>query len=411
MTCSPLDPTACVTDIAKSVATNTFTSIANDFAKAADSATNWLWNQLDASTAVHLGGAGFDLDIGIVIAITGTVAVGLFVLQVISAVLKRDPSALGRALKGLVVAFIGGGLAVAITNIALAAVDALCSGVVQVATGQSLAGMGHSILPAGAVAAATTNPALTMLLSLAALAAVLIVWAALMVRKILIVVSAVFAPLAFAGSLADITAAWTRRWIETVVALVVSKLILVIIFVVGLGMIVNGVGQAGTGRTQVATQTLSGILVLALAGFAPWVALKLVHFSGDQFHHLHSLAASSTAGAQKVAQVPRKAQAVAMTAMGGPAGAAAGSASAGRAAAGRSAGGMGAATSPVLGAPRGGAAPLPAMAGSVGPSGTGGPRLPASVGAVGDVSGVSSHSRLSTTPTPGMLPSPREPQV
>src|SRR5690242_7936229 len=68
-----------------------------------------------------------------------------------------------------------------------------------------------------------------------------------MVRQVLIVVTAVFAPLAFAGSLADITVAWTRRWVETTVALIVAKLILVLIFVVGLGLLVDGVGQAGRG--------------------------------------------------------------------------------------------------------------------------------------------------------------------
>jgi hypothetical protein len=161
-----------------------------------------------------------------------------------------------------------------------------------------------------------------MVISLAALVAVLIVWAALMIRKVLIVVSAVFAPLAFAGSLADITVSWTRKWIEVVVALIVSKLVLVLIFVIGLGMLVDGVGQAGNGATQRTTQTVSALLVLALAGFAPWLALKLVHWSGDQFHHLHALATTSASGAQKVARTPQKVQSVAVAAFGGGAGAA-----------------------------------------------------------------------------------------
>jgi hypothetical protein len=133
------------------------------------------------------------------------------------------------------------------------------------------------------------------------------VWAALTVRKVLIVISAVFAPLAFAGSLADITASWVRRWIEVTVALIVSKLVLVIIFVVGLDMLVKGVGQAGTGHAQEVTQAVSGLLVLAVAGFAPWLALRLVHWSGDQFHQIHGLATTSAAGAQKAVQAPQKA--------------------------------------------------------------------------------------------------------
>ena len=227
-----------------------------------------------------------------------TVAVGLFVIQVIASTLRRDAARAGPGCQGT-----GGGLssaaamAIGATNILLAAVDSLSAGVVQAATGQSLSQVGHAILAGATISAASSNPAGDHHLLLAALVAVVIVWAALMVRKVLIVISAVFAPLAFAGSLADITASWVRRWIEVTVALIVSKLILVIIFVVGLGMLVKGVGQASTGDTQQATQAVSGLLVLALAGFAPWLALKLVHWSGDQFHQIHGLASASAAGA------------------------------------------------------------------------------------------------------------------
>jgi hypothetical protein len=273
----------------------------------ADSAVNWLWAQTDDATAVRLGGAGFHLDLGIVATIAVTVAVGLFVIQVMASTLRRDPSGLGRAAKGLVVAFIGAGIAIAATNVLLAAVDALSAGVVRAATGQSLPQVGHAILTGTSVSQATANPAGIIIFSMAALAAVAIVWAALTVRKVLIVISAVFAPLAFAGSLADITASWVRRWIEVTVALIVSKLVLVIIFVVGLDMLVKGVGQAGSGDTQRATQAVSGLLVLAVAGLAPWLALKLVHWSGDQFHQVHGLASASAAGAYKAVQAPQKA--------------------------------------------------------------------------------------------------------
>jgi hypothetical protein len=307
MSC-PWNPVDCVTGVAKSVAGDAFDSIAHDFGKAADAAVNWLWAQIGSATTVHLGGQGFALDVGIVAVIAGTVAVGLFVIQLITATLRRDPGGLVRAVRGLLVAFVAGGAAIAVVNLLIGVTDRLSAGVVQAATGESINQMGHDILAGGSVSAASGNPAGMMLLSLAALAAVVVVWAALMVRKVLIVITAVFAPLAFAGSLADITVAWTRRWVETTLALIVSKLILVLIFVVGLGMLVDGVGQAGSGGTQTVTQTIAGVLVLALAGFAPWVALKVVHFVGDQAHHLHLLASTSTVGAARVYSVAQKAQ-------------------------------------------------------------------------------------------------------
>lgn len=306
--CSFLDPLSCFGDAASSVAGDAFDGIARDFARAADATINWLWGELSSATAVHLGGPGFGLDLAIVGTITATVAVGLFVIQVVTSSLRRDPSGLARAGKGLLVAFIAGGLAIGVTNEALAAVDALSAGVVRLAMGTSLSGMGARLLGTGALLT-VQNPAGMVLLSIAAIAAVVIVWFALMVRKVLIVVSAVFAPLAFAGSLADITVSWTRKWIEVMVALVFSKLILVMVFVVGWGVLEGGVGQAGNGLGQSLTQTVSGLLLLGVAGLSPWMALKLVHFSGEQFHALHGLAGSATAGAGVALSAPQKAAA------------------------------------------------------------------------------------------------------
>jgi type IV secretion system protein TrbL len=306
LSCNVLHPVGCAASLAKTAAGDAFSSIAHDFAKTAASAVDWLWAQLGQATAIQLSGPGFRLDAGIVTALTTVVAVGLFTLQVTASVLRRDPGGLARAARGLVVAFVAGGAAVAVTAAALAATDQLSSGVVQAATGGTVTQLGQTLLAGKALADATTNPAGLMLLALAALVAVAVVWVALAVRKILIVVSAVFAPLAFAGSLADITVAWTRRWIEITAALIVSKLLLVLIFVVGLGMLVGHLGQAGAGATQTATQVIAGVLVLALAGFAPWMALRIIHFGGDHLGQLHALASTTTHGARTAVAAPQK---------------------------------------------------------------------------------------------------------
>jgi type IV secretion system protein TrbL len=362
LACSITDPLGCVSDVAKSAAGDAFSSIAHDFGNAADSTINWLWGQLSDATAVHLGGAGFDLDLAIVAAITGVVAVGLFVIQIATSVLRRDPSGLSRAVKGLFVAFLAGGAAVGITNVALSAVDSLSAGVVQMAMGTTIDQMGHKLL-AGDAILQVSNPAGMFLLAIVAIVATVIVWAALVVRKALIVVSAVFAPLAFAGSLADITVGWTRKWIELMVALVFSKLILVLIFIVGWGILDDGVGQATSGTTQTVTQTATGLLILALAGFAPWMALKLVHFSEDQFHRVHNLATSTTSGARTAAAVPQKVAAWKATAasFGAPAGA-------------RAAGGAGSSAAAGVGgsAPRGGTPGSPASSSPGSAGGTNG---------------------------------------
>src|SRR5579875_1197658 len=155
MTCSWSDPLSygdCAGQVARSVAGDAFESIARSFAHAATDAASWLWNQLGAATAVSLGGAGFSTVASIVAAIAGVVAVGLFAVQLAQSALRRDPGGLGRAVKGLFVAFIAGGAAVAVVNLLLAAVDALSSGVVHTAAGTDPAGLGRLVLGSAATA-------------------------------------------------------------------------------------------------------------------------------------------------------------------------------------------------------------------------------------------------------------------
>ena len=310
---NPLSYGSCAGSAAESAVEGAFASMAQSFGDAAESATSWLWGQLSAATAVQLGGAGFETVFGVVATIAGTVAVGLFVFQVAQSALRRDPGGLGRAVKGLLVAFLAGGVAVGVVNLLLAATDALCNGVTEVALGTDVTGLGQLVLGSAATATlagmvtGTGGAAGVLLLALAILAAVVVVYVALVVRKVLIVITAVFAPLAFAGSLADITVGWVRRWVEVTVALVVSKLVLVLIFVVGYFMLVQGVGQAGSGVSQQVTQVVAGAIVLALAGFAPWLALRVVHFTGDHAQQLHAMASASVGGAVAAGRMAQRA--------------------------------------------------------------------------------------------------------
>ena len=313
MSCGITDPVGCVTDIiggaTKSVADAAFSAIAHDFGQAADTVVNWLWRQISAATAVSLGGPGFTGELAITATIAATIGIGLFVIQIIGAVIRHEPGGMVRAGRGLLIAFVAGGAAIGVVNLLLAAVDALSAGVVQVATGSNVEQMGAALLAPTALAQ-ISNGAVTILLALVMVAASVVVWAALMVRKLLIIVAAVFAPIAFAGSLAEITTAWVRRWIETMVALVFSKLILVIIFAIGLGVLDGGVGMsnqsAASGATQSLTQIIAGALILVMAGLSPWMAIKLVHFAGDAFHTVHGQAASTAVGAQRVLSAPQK---------------------------------------------------------------------------------------------------------
>lgn len=292
---------------AKSAGGDMFDSIAHYFAQVATSMTSWLWHQLNTATSIDLTTTSIKTDLIATGSIAALVTFALFLIQVIASALRQQPGGLGRAVRGLGIAFIGAAFAVATTQLLLTAVDGLCNSVVRFALGTDMSGMGSKLVAASALAG-IGNPAGLLLISLVLIAAVVIVWVALMIRKMLIIVSAVFAPLAFSGSVSDISRSWVRRWIEFTVALIFSKLILVVIFMIGLSVL-RGVGQPsgqGSHPTQSITELAVGTLTLLLAGFAPWVAIKMVHFAGDSFHVAHAQAVTAGAGARTVVSAPQK---------------------------------------------------------------------------------------------------------
>lgn len=288
-----------------------FTRVADSFSEVAMKATTWLWEQINDATTLDLQDPKLLHEVATTAAIAGVLCLGLFVIQVITSALRREPGGLTRALSGLAVSFVGSALAIAATRTLLGVVDALSAGYVQRTLGTNVEGLGQKF--AFAQLANVQAPAATLLLSLVILIAVVMVWVAMMVRKMVLIIAAVLAPLAFAGATADITRAWVRRWIEFVCAMVVSKLLLVIILSIGLAVF-NGAGQDGTGAGQGATQLAAGSLILMMGGFAPWMAIRMFSFAGDTIHAAHATVGQATAGGQAVIAAPQKVSSMAWTA-------------------------------------------------------------------------------------------------
>ncbi len=307
---SALDPICIVATsighLGSSVTNSVFSSVATAFGNTADSAINWLWSQMTSATSISFGGTAFQLDLGIVSAIAAVVCIGLFIIQLATSALKRDGTGIGRALRGLVIATVGCAITLASLDLLLAAVDQLCSGVVRLATGDSISTLGAKIIDPAMFTGLVAGPGAILILSLIAIAAVAVVWFALVVRKMLIIITAIFAPLAFAGGVADFSRGWVRKWLEAMLALIFSKLILILIFIIGLGVL-GGMGspQNAVGLSRI-TGDITGLLILLVAGLSPWMALKLVHFTGGHMATLAGSASHATSGASRIVGAPQK---------------------------------------------------------------------------------------------------------
>jgi len=288
-----------------------FSHIAGFFGMAAMNATTWLWNQIDDATTLDLGSPALAKEMVATASIAGVLCLGLFLIQVIASVLRREPGGLGRAVRGLLVSFLGSALALAATRGLLGAIDALSDGVVRYTMGTNIAGLGSKLT--FTKLATIENPAVTLIFAVVIICAVVVVWAAMMIRKMMLLIAAVLAPLAFAGATSDLTRSWVRKWIEFVAALVVSKLLLVIILSIGVSVL-DGAGQLGSGATQVGTQLAAGSLILLMGGFAPWVAIKMFSFAGDTLYAAHATAGQASAGAKTVIAAPQKVNSLQMQA-------------------------------------------------------------------------------------------------
>jgi type IV secretion system protein TrbL len=63
---------------------------------------------------------------------------------------------------------------------------------------------------------------------------------------------------------------------------------------------------AQPGPGQALTQIATGSLILLMAGFAPWAAIKMFHFTGDALHTAHATAMTAPNGARTVLSAPQK---------------------------------------------------------------------------------------------------------
>jgi type IV secretion system protein TrbL len=297
-------PLCQIAKLPAAVANDAFSNIADWFGQAAGQATSWLWAQIGASTSINLDSLQLRRDMVATAAIALTLTLGLFLIQVITSTIRREPAGLGRAAKGLAVALVMSVFAFSLTKILLGAVDQLSAGIVAYAMGTDLAGLGTRLKIASLETLA--NPAMRLLFSLVIIAAVVVLWAAMMIRKMLIIIGAVLTPMAFSGATADITAGWVRRWVEFMAAMIASKLLLVIIFMIGVSVMEGAGISAHPGAGQQLTQVATGSLILLLAGFAPWLAIKMFHFTGDALHTAHATAVAAPSGARAVLGAPQK---------------------------------------------------------------------------------------------------------
>ena len=262
-------------------------------AQAMGHAASWMfesvWTLFDSTTTVDVASSQYTQVYNILFGVAVFVMLGFFMLQVISGMVRREPAALARAALGLAKSLLGSFVALALLATALQITDQVCIGIVN-AAGTNMQQMGDRIALLGAglgginLAAPGAGAIITIFIAGLALSAAFIVWISLLIRKALLLIAIVFAPVALAGSSWDQTRGWVSKWTEFVVALIVSKVVLVVIFLLATAQVSAPID----GDLKSVSEPIAGVVLMLIAGFAPYLTYKAISFIGFDIYHAMS---------------------------------------------------------------------------------------------------------------------------
>ena len=272
-------------------------------------AAGWMfeavWKVFDSTTMVDVTSSQYTKVYNILFGVAVFVMLGFFMLQVIGGMIRREPSALSRAALGLAKSILGSFVALALLTTALEITDQLCIGIVN-AAGTNMEEMGDRIalLTTGLVglnvAAPGAGAILTIFIAGLAIGAAGIVWISLLVRKALLLIAIVFAPIALAGSSWDHTRGWVSKWASFVIALILSKVVLVVIFLLATAQVSAPIDS----DIQSVSEPIAGVVLMLMAGFAPYMTYKAINFMGFDMYHAMSAEQEGKAALNRPMPIP-----------------------------------------------------------------------------------------------------------
>ncbi len=249
----------------------------------------WLLAQiggvLSTTTSIDLGAPWFRAHYATMAGLAGVVVVPLLLLGVLQALYRQSAAMLLRTvLVHVPMAVLLTAVAVSLVQIGLAVTDSLCAAVSQGAGLDAGHFLGTVTDALGPAQAAQPGGAPTFVLFLGGVVVVIgavLVWLELLLRSAAVYVAVLFLPLALAGLAWPAIGHWARRLVDTLAALVLSKLVIVAVLSLAAGALAGGTGSTPSGVSGPGggfASILGGAALLLLAAFAPWSLFRLLPF-------------------------------------------------------------------------------------------------------------------------------------
>ncbi|WP_329612487.1 type IV secretion system protein [Streptomyces brevispora] len=282
--------------------------IAKSMGEVASAAADLAAKAVNGTTAIDLNAGWFRDNYELLLPIGLALTVGTFCIQLMSAAWRRDERALAQAAIGTMTGVLFSFCAVAFTSVAITVVDALSDGlfkaanssiddavrrVVKVTELGMLYGMGWGV------------PAMV---ALGCAIGAFMYWGVMVARKIGVLIMVALAVFAGAGGGWEVAKRWRRGWIEATATLVVSKLLMTVVFLIG----VSAMGKSDShGGMAALSDAMAGIVVMVLVLLCPYATYKFVHWASDGGGH-DDLHRTSVAGMAVAAGAAKTAGSLAM---------------------------------------------------------------------------------------------------
>ncbi|MEV0475997.1 SCO6881 family protein [Streptomyces prunicolor] len=233
---------------------------------------------VDTTTKVDLNAHWFVDNYEMLLPLGLTLLVATFCAQLVRAAVRRDGQALAQAFTGTASGVLFAFCAIAFTTIAVDVVDAVSDGLFQAAHLDVESAVRRIVKVNQIASLSGLGWLVPVVAGLGAAIGAFLYWCVMMVRKVGILVMVTLAIFASAGGGWEVARRWRKGWIEATATLVVSKLLMTVIFVLGIAAM--GTTEAKDGIAALA-DVMSGIVIMILVLLCPYAVFKFVHWAAD----------------------------------------------------------------------------------------------------------------------------------
>ncbi|MFC4035144.1 ATP-binding protein [Streptomyces polygonati] len=248
----------------------------------AASAADLAARAVDETTAIDLNAPWFRDNYELLLPIGLALTVGTFCLQLVSAAWRRDERALAQAAIGTMIGVLFSFCAVAFTSVAVTVVDALSDGLFQAAN-TSVDDAIRRVVEVNELGPMFgLGWGVPSLVALGMAIGAFMYWGVMVARKVGVLILVALAVFAGSGGGWEAAKRWRRGWVEATATLVVSKLLMTVVFLIGVSAM--GKSDSHDGLSAL-SDAMAGLVVMVLVLLCPYATYKFVHWASDSGGH------------------------------------------------------------------------------------------------------------------------------